>query len=176
MQISLSQALVRSFSPEDSPSIARYLDNERISRNMTRIPHPYTLTDAAVWIGIARADTPETHFAIALGDEAIGGIGVIPADPASHPFAAPSAEIGYWLAEPFWGRGIMTEAVIAVTEWAFAELRLVRLHAAVYARNPASARVLEKAGYALEGRLRARYFRDGEFIDGFLYASVRLPR
>ena len=85
-----------------------------------------------------------------------------------------SGEIGYWLGESYWGRGIASEALAAVTEWAFAELHVVRLHSAVYARNPASARVLEKAGYEFEGRLRSRYFRDGEFIDALLYAKVRL--
>ena len=87
-----------------------------------------------------------------------------------------SAEIGYWLGETFWGQGIATEALNAVSEWAFRELHLVRLCAHVFARNGASARVLEKAGYAFEGRLLAHYSRDGEFIDGLLYAKVRLPR
>jgi RimJ/RimL family protein N-acetyltransferase len=176
MQIPLTQATIRPYNPADAPSIARYLDNERISCNLTRIPYPYTLAHAVEWIGIASSHTPQTFFGIALNGEAIGGIGIRPADPATHPSEAPSAEIGYWLAEPFWGRGIMTEAVIALTKWAFTELRLVRLQAAVFARNPASARVLAKAGYAFEGRLQAKYFRDGEFIDGLLYASVRLPR
>ena len=79
------------------------------------------------------------------------------------------------LGEPYWGRGIISEALAALTEWAFTDLRLIRLHAHVYARNPASARVLAKAGYEFEGRLRARDFRDGEFIDSLLYAKVRLP-
>jgi RimJ/RimL family protein N-acetyltransferase len=83
------------------------------------------------------------------------------------------AEIGYWLGESFWGRGIMSEAVVALTEWAFTELGLIRLHAPVYARNPASARVLSKAGYEFEGRQRARYFKDGEFIDGLMFAKIR---
>ena len=87
-----------------------------------------------------------------------------------------SAEIGYWLGETFWGCGIATEALNAMSEWAFRELHLVRLYAKVFARNQASARVLEKAGYVFEGRLLAHYFRDGEYIDGLLYAKVRLPR
>ena len=70
----------------------------------------------------------------------------------------------------------MSEAVAAFTEWAFNEIHLVRLHASVYARNPASARILEKAGYDFEGRMRARYFRDGEYIDGLLYAKIQFPR
>ena len=84
-----------------------------------------------------------------------------------------SAEIGYWLGEPFWGRGIATAALRAVTDYAFAQHDLVRLHAAVYEWNPASARVLEKVGYVLEGRLRKSVTRDGQTIDGLLYARIR---
>jgi RimJ/RimL family protein N-acetyltransferase len=84
-------------------------------------------------------------------------------------------KIGYWIGEAYWGRGIITEALNAMSEWAFRELNLVRLYAKVFARNQASARVLEKAGYIFEGRLLAHYSRDGEFIDGLLYAKVRLP-
>ena len=96
-------------------------------------------------------------------------------DPERSWFAttAPRSAIGW--ANRSGAAASSTEALTALTEWAFAELGLVRLHAAVYARNPASARVLAKAGYEFEGRQRARYFRDGEFIDGLLYAKVRLP-
>lgn len=84
-----------------------------------------------------------------------------------------SAEIGYWLGEPFWGRGIATAAVIAVTGYAFTRHDLVRLHAGVFEWNPASARVLEKAGYSLEGRLRKSVTKNGETIDQLLYATIR---
>ena len=87
-----------------------------------------------------------------------------------------TAEIGYWLGEPYWNRGILTEAVVAITGWAFAERQLARIHAIVYAPNVASARVLEKAGYEFEGRARAHYCCDGEFIDALRFGKVRLPR
>jgi len=143
---------------------------------MSAIPHPYSLQQATDWIATTTSQAPdETHFAIAVDDTSVGGIGLDLGDPTRFFVCNHNAEIGYWLGEPFWGRDIISEAVAALTEWAFAELRAVRLHAVVYARNPASARVLEKAGYEFEGRLRARYFRDGEFIDGLQYAAVRLP-
>lgn len=142
---------------------------------MSAIPYPYTLLDAEKWINIATSKSPDTHFAIAINDDVVGGIGVEVGDPRSLTGSDHCAEIGYWLGEPFWGSGIMSEAVVGLTEWAFAELHLVRIHAAVYARNPTSARVLTKAGYEFEGRLRARYFRDGEYIDGLLYAKLRRP-
>lgn len=142
---------------------------------MGNIPHPYSLEHADEWIASTSRRMPETHFGIAIQDEVIGGIGVEIGDSGRRAVSAHCAEIGYWLGESFWGRGIMSEAVVALTEWAFSELRLARIQAAVFARNPASVRVLEKAGYAFEGRLRARFQRDGEFIDGLLYAKIRLP-
>ncbi len=84
-----------------------------------------------------------------------------------------SAEIGYWLGEPFWGQGIATKAVRALTEYAFAHLDLVRIYGTVFEWNPASARVLEKAGYTHEGRLRKSITKDGKIIDQLLYAIVR---
>ena len=86
-----------------------------------------------------------------------------------------SAELGYWLGEAFWGHGIMSEAVAGFVGWAFGHFELARIHASVYAHNLASARVLTKAGFALEGRLRACYFKEGGFIDGLLYAKVQAP-
>ncbi|MEP6673220.1 MAG: GNAT family N-acetyltransferase [Chthoniobacter sp.] len=175
MQLTLSQSTIRSFRPSDAASLMKHGGTYSVARNMNNIPHPYTLEDAEQWIAIASGGNPETRFAITVDDEVVGGIGVTL--PASDRFGVSihCAEIGYWLGESLWGRGIVSEALAALTEWAFTELRVVRLQAAVYARNPASARILEKAGYAFEGRLRARYFRDGEFIDGLQYAMVRLP-
>ena len=82
-------------------------------------------------------------------------------------------EIGYWLAEPFWSRGIMTLAARAMTDYALAEFNLVRMYATVFDWNPASTRVLEKAGYSLEGRLRKSAVKDGKLVDQLLYAIVR---
>lgn len=175
MQLTLSKSTIRSFRPSDAESITRHIGTYSVVRNMLRIPHPYSLQDAEEWIGIATKPDPQTKFGIAIDDQIIGGIG-LDVNPSGIPARQHSAEIGYWLGEKFWGRGIATEALNAITEWAFRELRLVRLHAHVFARNPASARVLEKAGYTLEGRMLAHYFRDGEYIDGLLYAKVRLPR
>jgi len=175
MQLTLQKCTIRSFRESDAESIRKHIDNYHVAQNMAMIPHPYSLQDAQTWIGIAAGQSPQTNFAIAINDEVVGGIGAAIGD-ASLEGSKHCAEIGYWLGESFWGRGIMAEAVAAFSEWAFNELPLVRLHAVVYARNPASARILEKAGYELEGRMRARYFRDGEYIDGLLYAKVRLAR
>ena len=84
-----------------------------------------------------------------------------------------SAEIGYWLGEAYWGRGIVTEAVSALTQWAFDNFDLSRIYAGVLEWNPASMRVLEKAGYQLEGRLRKAVVKQNHVMDEFIYAIVR---
>ena len=108
-------------------------------------------------------------YAIASDEEAIGGIGLR----WQQDVHRRSAEIGYWVGEPFWGQGIATKAVRALTEYAFVNPGLIRIYASVFELNPASARVLEKAGYTYEGRLRKSVTKDGITIDQLLYAIVR---
>jgi RimJ/RimL family protein N-acetyltransferase len=110
----------------------------------------------------------ETKFAIEVDGEAVGGIGVIPGADIER-F---SAEIGYWLGEPFWGRGIVSEALILISERAFERLNLLRLFALAFAENAASTRVLEKAGYACEGVLKSGAVKHGRVYDQLLYARV----
>jgi RimJ/RimL family protein N-acetyltransferase len=99
----------------------------------------------------------------------VGGIGLdLQADVHRH-----SAEIGYWLGAAHWGHGIATEAVRAVTAHGFSALDLCRIFAGVFAWNPASGRVLEKAGYTLEGRLRQAVIKDGQALDVVVYAILR---
>ncbi len=168
--LALTQGVIRSWRPEDIPSLVRYANNRRVWRNLKdRFPHPYTVADAERWIQQATQATPQTHLAIAMGEEAVGGIGL---DLQNDVFRR-SAEIGIWLAEPYWGRGIATEAVRAMTDFAFATFDVCRVFAGVFEWNPASMRVLEKAGYSLEGRLRKSVTKDGQTIDQMLYAIVR---
>ncbi|MCY4616182.1 MAG: GNAT family protein [Chloroflexi bacterium] len=169
MHIDIGEWQVRSHRADDAESLARYANNRNVSRNLRdAFPFPYTLTDATEWLGHAIERSPESNWAIASATEVIGGIGLTFGSDVHRR----SAEIGYWLGEPFWGRGIATAALIAVTEYAFAEHDLVRLHAGVFEWNPASARVLEKAGYVLEGRLRKSVTKDGQTIDQLLYARI----
>ena len=154
----------------DIPSLVRYANNRNVWINLRdRFPHPYTRSDGEAWIALCAETAPQTHFAIANSEEAIGGIGV----ELQSADQRRSAEIGYWLAEPFWNQGIMTLAVRAITEYAFAECDLVRIYTTVLDWNPASARVLEKAGYRPEGRLRKSVVKDGKLVDELLYAIVR---
>ncbi len=151
-------------------ALAKYADNRSIWLNLRdRFPNPYREEDAQEWIQRADAQQSELTYAIASDEEAIGGIGL----QLQQDVHRRSAEIGYWLGEPFWGQGIATKALGGLTEYAFAHLDLIRLYATVFEWNPASARVLEKAGYSYDGRLRKSVTQDGKTIDQLLYATVR---
>jgi RimJ/RimL family protein N-acetyltransferase len=161
---------IRSWQAQDRRALVKYANNRNIWINLRdAFPHPYTELDAQAWIQQTTQQVPETQFAIASDQEAIGAIGFL----LQEDVYRRSAEIGYWLGEPFWGRGITTRAVCALTEYAFTHFDLVRLYATVFEWNPASARVLEKAGYAYEGRLRKSVTKDGKTIDQLLFATVR---
>jgi len=119
---------------------------------------------------IARhADDPRTAFAIATTEEAFGVIGYIPGQDV-YRF---SAEIGYWIGQEYWGRGIMTDAVAIFSEYLFETFKFNRLYAGIFSSNPASGRVLEKAGFTCEGILRAHVTKNGELLDEHLYARLR---
>ncbi len=170
MKIEFGEWQMRSFRSDDAPALAKYGNNRAIWRNMwDQHPYPYTISDAEEWIRYAMQQEPETIFAIACATEAIGSIGMLPQSDVGRL----SAEVGYWLGEPFWGRGVVTESLRALTEYAFTELGFVRLYATVMEWNPASARVLDKAGYEYEGRLRKSVIKDGQIVDQWLYAIVR---
>ena len=170
MQIDIGPWQIRNYRAGDEEALARNADNRNVSRNMRdAFPYPYRLSDAHNWIGFATNQSPQTNFAIAADGEVIGGIGLVLQSDVNRR----SAEIGYWLGEPHWGQGIATAALQAMTEWAFAEFDLVRIYAEVFEWNPASGRVLEKAGYQLEGRLRRSIVKDDQLIDALLYATIR---
>ncbi len=161
---------LRAWRRGDEPALVRYANNRRVAAHLRdRFPHPYTPADARAWIAHVEAEQPRLSFAVATATEAIGGIGLV----VGSDIYRRSAEIGYWLGEPFWGRGIATRAVRQLTETAFAEHDLVRIWAGVFAGNPASARVLEKAGYELEGRLRQAVTKWEVNHDMLLYARLR---
>jgi [ribosomal protein S5]-alanine N-acetyltransferase len=173
MELELPGCRVRSWRAGDEPSLARHADNERLWRNVRdQFPHPYTLADATAWVAGASGARPETQFAIEVDGEAAGGIGLF----LQEDVARYSAELGYWLGEAYWGRGIMTGVVRGFTEHAFRTFDLCRIYAIVFEWNPASRRVLEKAGYELEGRMHRAAVKQGQVLDQFLYATVRAFR
>src|SRR5712691_11561594 len=162
MKLTLTHSVVRSWAADDLGSLVKYADNRKIWLNLRdRFPHPYTRRDGRDFIHLARSTRPETMFAIEVNGEAAGGIGFVPHSDVERV----SAEIGYWLGEPFWGRGIVTEALVAMTKHAIETHELTRVYAVPFAWNTASCRVLEKAGYVLEARLRRSAIKDGQVVD-----------
>ena len=167
MQLTLKSCVVRSWRTSDAEPLARHADNRKIWLNLRdAFPHPYTTQDAREFIRSVRNRAPETTFAIDVDGDPIGSVGFV----MRHDVERVSAEIGYWIAEPFWGRGIATEALVAVTRYAIATHGFTRVFAVPFATNAASCRVLEKAGYVLEGRLRRSAIKDGVIVDQFQYA------
>jgi len=165
----LRSCVIRPWEPTDVDSLVKYANNRNIWLNLRdRFPHPYTRSDAREFIRYARSLRPPTAFAIEVQGEAAGGIGFL----LNGDVERVSAEIGYWLGEPFWGRGITTEALIAVTRHAITAHGLTRLYAVPFAWNVGSCRVLEKAGYTLEGRLRRSAIKNGEVVDQLQYAYI----
>jgi ribosomal-protein-alanine N-acetyltransferase len=152
-------------------ALVRYAKDQAVWLNLRdRFPHPYTRKDAEEWTGRCQSGQMRSlEFAIDLDGEAIGGLGFEPRQDVNRL----TAEIGYWLGQPFWGKGIATAAVKEGTRRAFAELSIERIEAGVFEWNHASARVLEKAGFIFEGRLRRSIIKDGRIADRLIYALVR---
>jgi ribosomal-protein-alanine N-acetyltransferase len=171
MVIALPPCTVRDWRPEDAVSLTEHANDQRIWQNMRdAFPHPYTAADATAFLGIAVAMQPRTWFAVTIDDRAVGGIGYTRHGDVERV----GAEIGYWLGTAFWGQGIMTAALRAVTIYAFREHpELRRIYAVPYVTSMASARILEKTGYRLEGRLRQSVIKDGHVLDQFMYAILR---
>ena len=170
MNLKVGKYVIRDLRIDDAPSIAKYANNRKISINLRDgFPYPYQLSDAENFLSKVAKQNPRTVFAIANDKEAIGSIGLMPGEDV-HRF---TAEMGYWLAEPFWNKGIMSEVVSRFTDVAFEKFELNRIFAEPYIDNTASVRILEKAGFVLEGTLRASVFKDGKVLDQFLYAKLR---
>ena len=169
MPIATSYGSIRSWSMGDVPALVKYADNRNVSQRMRdAFPYPYTTADANAFLGIVARQNPVTFFAVATSDEAIGGIGIT----RNADVHRLTAEMGYWLAEPYWGQGIMTETARAFSDFAFGAFGPVRIYAEPYEGNAASCRVLEKAGFTLEGRMRRNVIKDGRILDQYLYAKV----
>jgi [ribosomal protein S5]-alanine N-acetyltransferase len=164
-----TRCTVRRFMASDAAHIAAVANDRRIWLQLRDLfPHPYQLADAEAYIGRVAAVDPPLSLAIVVQGRAAGGVGLQPLTDVNRR----SAEIGYWLGAAYWGRGIATEAVTLVTDWAFGAHRLLRIFAQPFAANLASRRVLEKAGYQLEGTMRRNAVKDGEVRDQCLYARL----
>ena len=156
----------------DKAACVQHLSNREIYDRTLRIPYPYTEAEFDKWLASVTRATEQhgepVHFAVRNAEGAlIGGCGFDGLTKGHR------AEIGYWLARPYWDRGIMTAVVGKACEYAFAHWKLVRIAAHVFYVNVTSSRVLEKNGFTCEGNLRKHFLKDGRFLDTKLYALVR---
>lgn len=163
-----------SIEPNDKSAYLEHFKEKAIHDTTDNIPFPYTEADADWWIDrrIAWTQKHEKEVSFAIRQASgylIGSVGVNEIEIGqTH-----CAEIGYWLAKPFWGQGIATDAVRIFIKYAFEELGLVRLFSRVLDFNAGSWRVLEKNGFQLEGILRKHIYRDGRYIDDRIYGLLK---
>jgi ribosomal-protein-alanine N-acetyltransferase len=169
MEIHLEKSLIRPWRAGDELSLVRHANNRNIWINLRDLfPYPYTMADARRWIAETAAQGEPHHWAVEVDGHAVGAVGLRGREDVNRI----SAEIGYWLGEEFWGRGIMTEVVGATTRHGFRELGFTRIFAEVFEWNAASMRVLEKNRYAREGVLRKSAIKAGQVIDQVVYAAI----
>jgi RimJ/RimL family protein N-acetyltransferase len=172
MHLALPTCVLRPFKGSDAASIARHGNNRNIWINVRdRFPHPYRPSHAQQFIRLVRDRDPQSDFAIEVDGEAVGGVSFF----IQPDVQRVSAEVGYWLGEAYWGRGIATDAVAAITQHAIDAHQLTRLFALVFNDNVASSRVLEKCGYRLEARLARSAIKDGRIIDQLQYGYTVAP-
>ncbi len=169
--IKAKRFVLRPYKKGDKKSLQMHINHRDIYRYTARIPYPYTMKDAKEWIKQCinlnkKKKKDKLNFAIDINNQVVGGIGF-------DPIEGHKAELGYWLGKKYLGQGIMTEAVSQVTNYGLKRLKLKRITAHVFKGNKASARVLEKNGYKVEGILRKHHVKDGKFIDALLFAKVR---
>lgn len=170
MHLTLTSCIVRPWAGTDAESLHRHANNRNVSIHLRdRFPFPYDMQHATTFLEWIARQPASTVWAIEVDGEAAGGIGI----ELHTDVERVSAEIGYWLGEHYWGRGIATEALRAVTAEAFKRFEITRLYAVPFADHAASVRVLEKAGYVKEGHLRQSAIKDGTVRDQFLYASYK---
>lgn len=161
---------LRPWKESDLDSLVKFANNAKIFNNMTdKFPHPYTVEKGKAFIAFATKNTPPDILAIDIGGQAVGGIGIHPQEDIHRK----NAELGYWLAEPFWGKGIVTKAVIQMVDYGFRNFDINRIFARPFGTNKASQKVLEKAGFKLEARLEKTLLKNNAYVDELIYAVRR---
>jgi len=161
---------LRKLKMHDLDILAKYANNKNIAINLRDgFPHPYSLDDAKKFYQLVKSMVPESVFVIEHKDNFAGMIGLTPLKDVY----CKTAEIGYWLAEPFWNKGIMTKAVLSMVNWGWENLDVVRIHTGIYAYNEASARVLEKSGFTFECEFINSIFKYGKLANERRYSILK---
>lgn len=162
---------LRPWKNEDIDRLVKFANNYNIAKNLMDVfPHPYSVENGKAFIEMTAKNSPPNILAIEINGEASGAIGVHP----QQDIYRKNAEIGYWLAEPYWGKGIISKAIIQMVDYGFKNWNIDRIYARPFGHNIASKKALEKAGFILEARLEKTIFKNGEFMDELIYA-IRRP-
>ena len=161
---------LRKWSEADLNSLVKYANNDNVAKWLTNgFPHPYTHEDGKAYLSMIENDNPTKVFAIEMNGEAVGSIGIFPQTDIHEK----SAEMGYWLAEEYWGNGIITKVIQEIVDYGFSTFDIVRIFARPFSTNLKSQRVLEKAGFILEAKLKKALSKKGELMDEFIYAKLK---
>jgi RimJ/RimL family protein N-acetyltransferase len=161
---------LRPWRTEDLHSLVKFANNYNIAKNLTdAFPHPYTIENGKAFIEMATHSSPPNIVAIEINGEASGAIGVHP----QKDIYRKNAELGYWLAEPYWGKGIMSKAITEMVDYAFNNFDMYRIYARPFGYNIASQKALEKAGFILEARIEKAFFKNEVYTDELIYAVRR---
>ena len=161
---------LRPWAISDLESLVHYANNWKVAKNLTdKFPHPYTKQNGEAFIQYTTEHNPVQIFAIEVQGKAIGGIGIHPQDDIHKK----NAELGYWIAEPFWGHGIISGAINEITDYAFQNFDIDRLFARPFGTNIASQKALEKNNFILEGRFKNTIIKNGIYLDELIYAIRR---
>jgi ribosomal-protein-alanine N-acetyltransferase len=171
MEIVFEGVVLRPWSIKDADRLAVIANNKNLADNLRDgFPHPYSLTDANSWLNsVIPVNYPPRFFAILFQNQLAGSIGIV----TKENIYRKNVEIGYFLAEEFWGKGITTKAVKAVTAYAFSKFDIVRVYAEPYADNPGSKKVLEKAGFTCEAIFRKNVIKNGIIKDSCIYSVLK---
>ena len=163
--------LLREWRMSDKKSLAENANNIKIWNNVRDyFPYPYTEDDAEQFIySVIIKPNPQTDYAIEIDGQAVGGIGVVPQTDVSRI----TIEIGYWLGERYWNRGIMTNAVKQMVEYTFKNFSVTKIFALIFDYNSASMRVLEKAGFVREAILKKSAIKNNQTIDLYYYGLIK---
>jgi RimJ/RimL family protein N-acetyltransferase len=161
---------LRGWKADDVVSLQKHADNRNVyDFLMDRFPHPYTIDAAIGWITPMLIQDPQVNFAIDVDGSAVGVIGI----EIREDVYRKSALLGYWISETLWGKGKMPKAIQLITGYAFENLGLIRIQAGVLSNNPRSMRVLEKAGFTLEGILKNNIIKNGVIMDEHIFAALK---
>ena len=168
--INLGDIVLRNWQKKDIKSLAKHANNKKIWDNLRdEFPYPYTELAAKQWIDIANENVPLTNFAIVFKGTAIGGIGII----KKADVFRKNAEIGYWLGEKYWNRGIATKVLKAMLDYTFKNFSIHRIYAHVFETNTASKAVLKKCGFKSEACLKQTVIKNNEVLDCYIYSILK---